>query len=278
MRHGPTSWLRDDRRTRRGSRTHGLCASSHRTAPLRPGYHGPDGPGWYGGSRSGPETARTLSRCPRHRLQRLLRRRFDRRVRPVRLHRLPRKTLHDAGSGTRPARIIPTPTEFIAGGNSLPCLQHLRLLYIQVLESATALETNPSAASSRRTASSLVTPARSWVTAVLTEPFERVSACSAFSRSTPVARQTIRLARSSSFLLVARRSTIRLLYTLPIRIIVAVLSMLRTIFSAVPAFMRVDPMIASGPTRTAMEQSAIRSISESGVQVKAIVVQCSVLA
>src|SRR5450756_220773 len=138
------------------------------------------------------------------------------------------------------------------GGNPLSCLQHLRLLYIgyknQVLESATTLETNPSDASNKRTASSLVIPARSWVTAVLTEPLERVSACSASSRATPVAKQTIRLARSSSFLLVTWSSTIRLLYTLPIRIIVAVLSILRTIFWAVPAFIRVDPMIASGPT------------------------------
>ncbi len=42
---------------------------------------------------------------------------------------------------------------------------------------------------------------------------------------------------------------------MPIRIIAAVVSMLRTIFVAVPAFSRVDPAITSGPTAGAIVRS-----------------------
>ena len=41
----------------------------------------------------------------------------------------------------------------------------------------------------------------------------------------------------------------RLPYTLPSRIMAPVDSMLRIIFCAVPAFMRVEPVMTSGPTR-----------------------------
>jgi hypothetical protein len=54
--------------------------------------------------------------------------------------------------------------------------------------------------------------------------------------------------RSTSFLLVARRSTIKLPYVFPSRTIAPVVSMLSTILVAVPAFRRVEPLITSGPT------------------------------
>ena len=49
---------------------------------------------------------------------------------------------------------------------------------------------------------------------------------------------------------------IRLSHVRPIRTITAVESMFITIFWAVPAFMRVDPMITSGPVSTSMATSA----------------------
>ena len=41
---------------------------------------------------------------------------------------------------------------------------------------------------------------------------------------------------------------IQLLYVIPSRIIMAVLIMFRTSFCAVPAFMRLEPVMTSGPT------------------------------
>ena len=55
-------------------------------------------------------------------------------------------------------------------------------------------------------------------------------------------------ARSRSFSLVGRRSTIRFPYVLPRRTIVMVEIMLSTSFCAVPALRRVEPVTTSGPT------------------------------
>ena len=68
---------------------------------------------------------------------------------------------------------------------------------------------------------------------------------------------TIRRARSASFVFEARRSTIRLPYVFPRRIMAPVLSILSTIFVAVPAFMRVEPLTTSGPTTTANADIAV---------------------
>jgi hypothetical protein len=59
---------------------------------------------------------------------------------------------------------------------------------------------------------------------------------------------TMRWLRSASFSLIACRSTIRFPYTLPRRIIAPVVIVLRTSLVAVPAFIRVEPAITSGPT------------------------------
>ena len=59
---------------------------------------------------------------------------------------------------------------------------------------------------------------------------------------------TMRVARSLSFADPVRTSTIRLPYVLPIRTIGIVVSMFSTSFVAVPAFMRVEPAMTSGPT------------------------------
>ena len=59
-------------------------------------------------------------------------------------------------------------------------------------------------------------------------------------------------ARSRSFSLVGRRSTIRFPYVLPRRTIVMVEIMLSTSFCAVPALRRVEPVTTSGPTATSI--------------------------
>ena len=59
---------------------------------------------------------------------------------------------------------------------------------------------------------------------------------------------TMRSPRSRSLSLQAIKSTIRLPYARPCRIIAAVEMVLSTSLVAVPAFMRVDPVSASGPT------------------------------
>jgi len=52
---------------------------------------------------------------------------------------------------------------------------------------------------------------------------------------------------------------------------VAVLSMLSTIFCAVPAFMRVEPAMTSGPTRGAMVTSASSPSGEGRLQTSPMV-------
>ena len=76
----------------------------------------------------------------------------------------------------------------------------------------------------------------------------------------------IRVARSRSLVLRGCTFTIRLPYTYPRRIITAVLIMFNTSLVAVPAFMRVDPAITSGPTSGVIAIRARRASGESGVQ------------
>src|SRR5262249_47400097 len=64
---------------------------------------------------------------------------------------------------------------------------------------------------------------------------------------------------------------IQLLYVIPRRIIVAVLIMFRTIFCAVPAFIRVDPVMISAPTAKCTVVSAIFDIGEFSEQTIATV-------
>jgi len=58
----------------------------------------------------------------------------------------------------------------------------------------------------------------------------------------------MRSPRSRSLSLQAIKSTIKLPYARPIRIIAPVVMVLSTSFVAVPAFIRVDPVSTSGPT------------------------------
>ena len=81
----------------------------------------------------------------------------------------------------------------------------------------------------------------------------------------------IRIERACSLLLRARMLVMRLPVTYPSRIIVTVDSMLRTIFCAVPAFMRLEPASTSGPTTGTIATSTARVISDPGAQVTATV-------
>ena len=98
------------------------------------------------------------------------------------------------------------------------------------------------------------------------------SACLAADRSFPLASANIRTERSDSFSFVSRRSIIRFSYACPNRTIAAVDSMLRTIFCAVPAFSRVDPVSTSGPTSGAIKIFAIRATGMLRLAVTATVV------
>ena len=77
----------------------------------------------------------------------------------------------------------------------------------------------------------------------------------ASSSDPPVMSRKIRLARSTSLPLVAFRSTMRFPYALPSLIMLAVVSMFSTSFWAVPDFIRVEPVRASGPVTGAMQTS-----------------------
>ena len=107
--------------------------------------------------------------------------------------------------------------------------------------------TTPPASASARSASARDKPSCCITIAVLTLPPAASMSRRASSRSTPVTSITIRSPRSTSFALIARRSTIRFPNVLPRRIIAPVEMALSTSFVAVPAFMRVEPVTASGP-------------------------------
>src|SRR5438105_6334931 len=93
----------------------------------------------------------------------------------------------------------------------------------------------------------------------------------ASSAGTCASCSTSRMARWRSFSFVGRRSTIRSSRVRPSFTIDVVESMLRMSFVAVPAFIRLDPAMTSGPTSTTMATSAARAGGESGVQVIAMV-------
>src|SRR5262249_11945811 len=92
----------------------------------------------------------------------------------------------------------------------------------------------------------------------------------ASSADMPVSDARISRARRLSFSFVARRFDIRLLYTNPSLIIVPVDSMLRIIFCAVPAFIRDEPAMTSGPTAGAMLISASAAMLDVGLQLREI--------
>ena len=81
----------------------------------------------------------------------------------------------------------------------------------------------------------------------------------------------IRTARSRSFLFAGRIYFMRLPYTLPNLTITPVDIMLSTSFCAVPAFIRVEPEITSGPTSGEIAMSAMPAMRELGLQERAIV-------
>src|SRR6267142_5661088 len=66
--------------------------------------------------------------------------------------------------------------------------------------------------------------------------------------------------RSFNLRLVMLTLIIQLLYVIPSRIIVAVLIRFKTIFCAVPAFIRVEPVMTSGPTAVYIVMSAVFDI------------------
>src|SRR5690606_23229407 len=130
--------------------------------------------------------------------------------------------------------------------------------------SPTRRATTPPTSSSRFRASSASRPSLPITMAVFTCPPDASSRPAAVGRSTPSTSIRIRWPRSRSFSQVTWRSTIRLPYTLPSFTIAAVLMVLSTIFVAVPAFMRVEPVITSGPTSGAITTSCVFSSSSLG--------------
>ena len=80
------------------------------------------------------------------------------------------------------------------------------------------------------------------------------------ARRRPHTSITMRSLRSTSFTLVARRSTIRLPNVLPMRIIAPVVIVLRISFVAVPALRRVLPVTTSGPVTATIAMSAAASV------------------
>src|SRR3989454_6138057 len=111
-----------------------------------------------------------------------------------------------------------------------------------------ATRTAPSAWTRSARARSRLTPVRAMTIAVFTSPPARPSQARASSGEQSTAWAIIHTALTASFALRGCTSTIRLLYTLPNRTIVAIVSMLQTNFCAVPAFIRVEPVSTSGPT------------------------------
>ena len=95
---------------------------------------------------------------------------------------------------------------------------------------------------------------------------------SSTSRSgAPVAIATARRARARSLSFDAWTSTIRFPYVLPSLTNVTVESVFSASFCAVPAFIRVEPAITSGPTSSRTSRSATRASSLPRTQTTAIV-------
>ena len=101
--------------------------------------------------------------------------------------------------------------------------------------------------------------------ASLTLPAASSMARRAAARSTPPASITIRSPRSRSFSDSAIRSTIRLPYAFPLRIMAPVVIVLSASLVAVPALSRVEPVTTSGPTGIASITSTVAAISAGGV-------------
>ena len=108
-----------------------------------------------------------------------------------------------------------------------------------------------------------VEPVSSETIATFASPSAASSAASTSASETSVASATARRARARSFALLATTSTIRFPYVRPSRTIVTVEIVFRTSFCAVPAFIRVEPAITSGPTTATTSWSASRPSSES---------------
>ena len=115
--------------------------------------------------------------------------------------------------------------------------------------------TTPPAAWSLERAPSASRPESSETIATFASPSAAARAVSTCSSEAFVASATARRARARSLALLATRSTIRLPKVLPSRTIETVEIVLRISFWAVPAFMRVDPAMTSGPTTAATSWS-----------------------
>ena len=88
---------------------------------------------------------------------------------------------------------------------------------------------------------------------------------------TPAACSRMLTPRCTSFSFFRWTLTIRFPYTYPRRVMAPLESMFRIIFWAVPAFIRVEPEITSGPTSATIARSAAFSRGELRLQVTAIV-------
>ena len=102
------------------------------------------------------------------------------------------------------------------------------------------------------------TPASSETMATFASPSAAASAASSALVGHVGREPTARRARARSFAFVATTSTIRLPYVRPSRTIVTVEIVFSTSFCAVPAFIRVEPAITSGPTTATTAWSARR--------------------
>src|SRR5690242_12431414 len=122
----------------------------------------------------------------------------------------------------------------------------------------------PPARASACSASSRDAPRKCMTIASFTVPPARSSNARASSRVSSHTSAMMRSLRSSSFLFVARRSTMRLPYVLPSRIIAPLVMVLSTSFVAVPAFIRVEPVTTSGPVIGRIRMSTYASVSSGG--------------
>ena len=107
--------------------------------------------------------------------------------------------------------------------------------------------------------------------ATFTRKRHAFNAASAAASSAPVARAVRRIARVNSLALVGTRSTIRLPYTLCKRTMIAVESVFKAIFCAVPAFSRVLPDTSSDPVSSVMPISACVMTGASGLLARPMV-------
>ena len=129
----------------------------------------------------------------------------------------------------------------------------------------------PSASASCRRAASIEDPVSKERIATFASPPAATSAASASASETSVASSTTRRARARSFALLATTSTIRFPNVRPSRTMVTVEIVFRMSFCAVPAFIRVEPAITSGPVTATISWSARRPSLESRAHTTATV-------